>query len=83
MFCIVLNLEWQHLYFVDVGAWQYIEQHRHAYFDKMQVIIATLYFVVAMFDSLQYIYIYIYIFCFLLFVLIVDFLLIAQCKMMY
>lgn len=24
-------------YFKDIGAWQYIEQHRHAYFDKMQV----------------------------------------------
>ncbi|XP_059447850.1 uncharacterized protein LOC132179199 isoform X2 [Corylus avellana] len=23
--------------FKDVGAWQYIERHRHAYFDKMQV----------------------------------------------
>ncbi|KAM7261473.1 hypothetical protein ACFE04_008840 [Oxalis oulophora] len=24
-------------FFKDVGAWNYIEQHRHAYFDKMQV----------------------------------------------
>ncbi|KAK7828535.1 ubiquinone biosynthesis monooxygenase coq6, partial [Quercus suber] len=24
-------------FFKDVGAWQYVEQHRHAYFDKMQV----------------------------------------------
>ncbi|CBI38241.3 unnamed protein product, partial [Vitis vinifera] len=23
--------------FKDVGAWQYVQQHRHAYFDKMQV----------------------------------------------
>ncbi|CAK9155898.1 unnamed protein product [Ilex paraguariensis] len=23
--------------FKDVGAWQYVEQHRHAYFDRMQV----------------------------------------------
>ncbi|CAL1384452.1 unnamed protein product [Linum trigynum] len=24
-------------YFQDTGAWQYVQQHRHAYFDKMQV----------------------------------------------
>ncbi|KAK1592554.1 hypothetical protein Q3G72_026867 [Acer saccharum] len=24
-------------FFKDIGAWQYIQQHRHAYFDKMQV----------------------------------------------
>ncbi|XP_010550835.1 PREDICTED: ubiquinone biosynthesis monooxygenase COQ6, mitochondrial isoform X2 [Tarenaya hassleriana] len=24
-------------FFKDIGAWQYVEQHRHAYFDKMQV----------------------------------------------
>lgn len=24
-------------FFKDVGAWQYVQQHRHAYFDKMQV----------------------------------------------
>lgn len=23
--------------FVDIGAWQYLQQYRHAYFDKMQV----------------------------------------------
>ncbi|KAK6265967.1 hypothetical protein QUC31_016804, partial [Theobroma cacao] len=25
------------VYLADIGAWQYVEQHRHAYFDKMQV----------------------------------------------
>ncbi|MBA0684800.1 hypothetical protein Goari_026363, partial [Gossypium aridum] len=24
-------------YIADIGAWQFVEQHRHAYFDKMQV----------------------------------------------
>ncbi|PON43865.1 Ubiquinone biosynthesis hydroxylase UbiH/COQ [Parasponia andersonii] len=24
-------------FFKDIGAWKYVEQHRHAYFDKMQV----------------------------------------------
>ncbi|XP_052874862.1 uncharacterized protein LOC108454263 isoform X1 [Gossypium arboreum] len=24
-------------FFKDIGAWQFVEQHRHAYFDKMQV----------------------------------------------
>ncbi|XP_022761933.1 ubiquinone biosynthesis monooxygenase COQ6, mitochondrial-like isoform X3 [Durio zibethinus] len=24
-------------FFKDIGAWQYVERHRHAYFDKMQV----------------------------------------------
>ncbi|XWS13473.1 hypothetical protein CRYUN_Cryun36dG0040100 [Craigia yunnanensis] len=24
-------------FFKDIGAWQYVEQHRHAYFDKIQV----------------------------------------------
>ncbi|XP_002518129.2 ubiquinone biosynthesis monooxygenase COQ6, mitochondrial [Ricinus communis] len=24
-------------FFKDIGAWQYVQQHRHAYFDKMQV----------------------------------------------
>lgn len=31
LFCILTD-------FAGVGAWKYIEQHRHAYFDKMQVI---------------------------------------------
>lgn len=24
-------------YITDIGAWKYVEQHRHAYFDQMQV----------------------------------------------
>ncbi|KDO43621.1 hypothetical protein CISIN_1g0102002mg, partial [Citrus sinensis] len=23
-------------FFKEIGAWQYVQQHRHAYFDKMQ-----------------------------------------------
>lgn len=35
-------------FFSDIGAWQYIEQHRHAYFDKMQVMTLSILYAVCM-----------------------------------
>lgn len=36
MFSIVSDSQYL-VYFPDAGAWKYVEQNRHAYFDKMQV----------------------------------------------
>ncbi|KAF7837333.1 ubiquinone biosynthesis monooxygenase COQ6, mitochondrial [Senna tora] len=36
----------------DAGAWQYVEQHRHAYFDKMQVLLYSMFIWAMLFNHL-------------------------------
>lgn len=53
------------IHFAGVGAWQYIEQHRHAYFDKMQVIstpdvLTTLLLIINIFATSASYYLYDY-----------------------